>query len=226
MSTHTEEEAMKLWCPEARVGAYAGGSYNREHGDSQHITSGAFCIASKCMAFRWMPDYLLDLGGGRVVILDAEDGPWAEGLGLWWDGVYPKCDAGRLHVLLYERLHGEVPEGLFVDHIDGDRLNARRGNLRAVTPMQNAANAAARGGVSRYRGVHRAASGKWVAQISKDGVRECLGTFASEIEAAAAYDEAAKRIHGEFARLNLAPRTAVGRRGYCGKAGRPTWGDA
>ena len=206
----TEDEARKKRCcgPSGCGLSHVGETWRR-------------CVASECMAFRWAPDRVISLSNGVTVVVDEEDGDWAENLGLWWDGRYPRCDAGRLHVLLFEQSHGPVPDGLMVDHIDGDTENCRRRNLRLATAKQNAANSASRGGASQYRGVHRAGSGKWVAQISKDGVRECLGSFESELNAAAAYDNAARRVHGEFARLNLTPPKNVGRRGYCGLAGRP-----
>jgi hypothetical protein len=43
-----------------------------------------------------------------------------------------------------------------------------------------------------------------VAKIRYQGKRIWLGSFKDEIEAAKAYDEAAKKYHGEYARLNFA----------------------
>lgn len=230
----TENEARKCWCPFARGivdqggnrMAFGGSGDEPESEDCRREYAGEMadlypCIASECMAFRWCKDHEIELTNGHIVTVDQEDAEWAAQFGWWWDGRYARCDQGRLHVLLYERYCGEVPDGLFVDHADGDAHNCRRGNLRAVTPKQNAANAASRGGASRYRGVYLQKSGRWSAQISKDGNRECLGTYDKEEEAAAAYDEAAKRIHGEYARLNLEPKVNSGRRGFCGLAGKP-----
>jgi len=58
-----------------------------------------------------------------------------------------------------------------------------------------------------YKGVRQRTWGKWVAEIRepKRGTRLWLGTFNTSIEAALAYDNAAKRLYGESARLNLVP---------------------
>jgi hypothetical protein len=56
---------------------------------------------------------------------------------------------------------------------------------------------------SGYRGAaFNKASGKWVAQIGSSGRRMHLGVFVTATEAAAVYNFAAKRLHGEFAVLN------------------------
>lgn len=98
------------------------------------------------------------------------------------------------------------PAGLVVDHIDGDPLNNTRANLRACTPAQNMLNRPPHRrwaseqlpkGVYRYKG--------WAtfqARISVGGKTFILGRFATCEEASRAYDAAAIKHHGEFARLN------------------------
>ena len=170
--------------------------------------------------FRWIRDSYIAVNGNNTAVIDHEDDELAEE-SWWWDGRYLKGDLGYLHRRIVSRMmESPLPEGMFVDHIDGNPLNNRRGNLRLVTKQQNAANARSRGGKSKYRGVHQQKSGRWAAQISKAKYRLCLGTYDTEEEAAAAYDEAAKSIHGEFARLNLEPVENSGRRGFCGLAGK------
>ena len=92
------------------------------------------------------------------------------------------------------------------DHRNGNTLDNRRKNLRKCTQPQNARNSPARiNNKSGYKGVSfRKSHGKWVAQIN-DPVKSSryIGYFDSPEEAALAYDEAAKRLHGEFAVLNF-----------------------
>src|SRR5208282_1047840 len=97
-----------------------------------------------------------------------------------------------------------MPEAIERDHIDGDGLNNRRYNLRSVTHSQNMHNARKPikpGSSSRFKGVAFQARLKrrpWQARI---GDRH-LGYFATEEEAGAAYDNAAKLERGEYALLN------------------------
>ncbi|MBN1363140.1 MAG: HNH endonuclease [Sedimentisphaerales bacterium] len=107
--------------------------------------------------------------------------------------------------LLMHRAIMNPPPGMVVDHIDGNRSNNRRANLRVCTPEQNARNRRLRrDGSSRFKGVsfHRL-SRKWIASICYDGKQIYLGSFDDETEAARAYDRKARDLFGEFARLNF-----------------------
>lgn len=108
------------------------------------------------------------------------------------------------------RLHRWVlkePSGLLVDHINGNVLDSRKSNLRSVTVTQNAQNKKKAklnhlGKVpsSSYKGVCKAASGKWQSQIKVKGRSVYLGQFLTEVEAHKAYTLAAKTYFGEYAR--------------------------
>jgi hypothetical protein len=102
----------------------------------------------------------------------------------------------------------ETPKHLVCDHINRHGLDNRRQNLRNCTKRENNLNQAAhRGSFSKYKGVYwKKREGRWAACIKSEGVKKHLGYFDSEVEAAKAYDHAAKKYHGEFAALNLAPK--------------------
>lgn len=102
-----------------------------------------------------------------------------------------------------------APAQLDVDHKNGDKLDNRRANLRLCTRKGNSQNSPKRRVgtyTSIYKGVcllKRARTKKWLASIRVDGRLIGLRQYASEIEAARAYDAAAAVHFGEFARLNF-----------------------
>lgn len=107
------------------------------------------------------------------------------------------------------RLHREITKarlGNRIDHINGDGLDNRRSNLRFATNQQNGRNARkqVRATSSRFKGVSfsRVAT-KWEAYIKVDYKKRHIGLYLTEEEAAAAYDDAARELFGEFAALNI-----------------------
>ena len=98
----------------------------------------------------------------------------------------------------------DTPTGMHTDHINGNGLDNRRSNLRVCTNAENRRNQRSQTGrSSKFKGVnwHKMAA-KWRAQVKVDGKTKHLGYFASEIDAARAYDTAALKYFGEFALLN------------------------
>ena len=103
-------------------------------------------------------------------------------------------------------MHGllmNTPAGLCCDHKDGNGLNNQKSNLRICTNSENVRNQRLsilnRVG---YKGV-RASGKRYRARIAYNGEEINLGGFTDIKEAARAYDEAARRLHGAFARTNF-----------------------
>ena len=85
-----------------------------------------------------------------------------------------------------------------------DDLDNRRENLRLCNARQSGFNMPKRKSASQYKGVHwNKRDKKWYAHIGVDSKLKHIGYYDSEIEAAIAYNNAAKKYHGEFARLNI-----------------------
>jgi len=110
---------------------------------------------------------------------------------------------GKKKTVFMHRVVARTPNNMQTDHVDRNPLNNTEKNLRACTVSQNQRNRGkAANNTSGYKGV--AAHGKgWEAKIKVNNKIHHLGTYATVELAARAYDEAAKQLHGEFARLNF-----------------------
>jgi hypothetical protein len=111
-----------------------------------------------------------------------------------------------LHRAIMGLLHAD--KSRMVDHINHDRLDNRRQNLRECTASENARNMKETGNRSAgYKGVHRKTGNRrkpWEARITiRPGKTVSLGHYATAEEAARAYNEAAEKYFGEFACLNV-----------------------
>ena len=98
-----------------------------------------------------------------------------------------------------------APKGLVIDHLNHDGLDNRRSNLRLTNHSENRINSCKPPtSTTGFRGVsfhkHR---GDYIAHIRKNGYLRHLGYFEEPVEAAKAYDRAARELHGKFAALNF-----------------------
>lgn len=112
----------------------------------------------------------------------------------------------RPQIYLHRFLMGS-PKGKQIDHIDGDKLNNQKNNLRIVTHQQNQFNRMSRKNTSSiYKGLclYR---GRWVVQSRLHNKNVVIGRFKDEKEAALAYDEFAIKNFGEYARTNFGMHT-------------------
>lgn len=140
--------------------------------------------------------------GKFFALVDDEDFEYLNQFNWCFDGQYAqrRVDSKtiRMHTFLLR-----TPNGMEVDHINENKLDNRRGNLRICNRSENTVNQKARG-ISKYRGVsYKKDSHKWIAQIKKNYKAYRIGSFNTEIEAAQAYDEKAKELHGTFVQLNF-----------------------
>ena len=119
---------------------------------------------------------------------------------------YAQCRVSKTRTIsLHRFIMNALKSKLEVDHIDGNPLNNRKSNLRLVTHAQNQRNFKKfKTNTSGYKGVawHKARR-KWRAYIVLNAKQRHLGLFTSKIRAAKAYDEAARKLFGEFAHLNF-----------------------
>lgn len=112
----------------------------------------------------------------------------------------------RRKIYMHRELYG-VAEGERVDHVDGDGLNNRMSNLRLCTNVENMRNMRRGRGRSKYKGVSWYERDKrWRSYIVVDAKQIHLGYFDDEMEAAEAYDAAAKDYFGVFAKINMPER--------------------
>jgi hypothetical protein len=95
-----------------------------------------------------------------------------------------------------------APRGRYVDHIDNNKLNNTRSNLRLCTGSQNQANRRLhRNSSTGFKGVTRRGN-RWHARIEVHGKSIHLGYHDDAFQASLIYDHAARRYFGDFARLN------------------------
>jgi hypothetical protein len=118
-----------------------------------------------------------------------------------------KNGVGETRTKRLHRIIMNAPDGLLVDHRNRKSLDNRIANLRMATHSENSCNRTKMGNsTSQYKGVYcekRRGREQWRANIRFKGKRIFLGYFDNQIDAAKAYDEAAKKYHGAFANLNF-----------------------
>jgi hypothetical protein len=128
--------------------------------------------------------------GYDMVLVSHEDYETVSKLNVFIHQKYPRINIEgfqhTLHRFIMSRYSGTIPDNMVVDHINGNKLDARRENLRIVTPSQNAHNKKCEPPKSGFRGVTKTTSGdKWQVMFGKI----CIGRYDTPEQGARAYDK-------------------------------------
>lgn len=106
---------------------------------------------------------------------------------------------GKLHRMILR-----APKGKVVDHVNHNKLDNRRSNIRICTGKENSRNCKKRTPTkSGLKGVYDNRHGKWASAIRVNDKLLHLGTFTIKEDAARTYDAAARKYFGEFASANF-----------------------
>lgn len=124
------------------------------------------------------------------------------------NGERPRRITIRMHRVIMRRMLGrELERWELVDHINGDPLDNRRSNLRLANNSENAFNRDIPAhNTTGYKGVSRNSTActrrPYQASITVNRKKHYLGSYATAVEAARAYDAAARQVAGQFAKVN------------------------
>jgi len=121
------------------------------------------------------------------------------------DGYAVRSEGKNSPKIRMHRFILKTPEGMYTDHINGDKLNNRLSNLRPCTSRQNVQNRSAQANNSSgFKGVSwNKQNKKFAVMINIDKKRTHLGYYETAEKAARVYDAYALAHYGEFARLNF-----------------------
>lgn len=155
---------------------------------------------------------LIKLTQGQVAWVDNADYKW---LNQWKWHAAKTCNTpyaqrkirpvkgGKQETINMHRVIMNTPEDMQVDHIDHNGLNNQRVNLRNCTKAENSINRTACG-KSKYLGVYFDKRHHYIfAAIRLNRKQVFLGSFATEENAAHAYDEAARKYRPDFTNFNF-----------------------
>jgi hypothetical protein len=142
---------------------------------------------------------------GVDFVIDDEVAKWASSSKWTIDKDGYVCLADRRRQSLHSMILTGGGNGFHVDHINGNKLDNLRSNLRLLTVRENLTlNAGRRSdNTSGYRGVYyRKDRNTWSAEVKCDGIKYCLGCYKDPKEAAMVWNKKAKELFGNKVRLN------------------------
>ena len=154
---------------------------------------------------------MIKMSGGAVTKIDPEDYDKLSQYKWYLHSKGYACrDVGgrknRKTIFMHDEIMGHVGN----DHINHDKLDNRKQNLRPATRSQNQHNLSKfKNNTSGYIGVSKTTWGKWHAYLWNKSKRVHIGYFYTPEEAARARDEMAIKLHGEYANLNFERKSYV-----------------
>lgn len=145
----------------------------------------------------------INITKGFKAIIDDSDFDLVSKYRWYYSNGYAKTDIGgrknKKRIYMHRLIMGN-PIKKEVDHINNERLDNRKSNLRVVTKLQNSFNSRPKGGTSKFKGVSwHTMAGKWMAQIQFNGKNIYLGLYGDENKAALVYQNIAKELQGQYA---------------------------
>jgi hypothetical protein len=145
----------------------------------------------------------ISLTRGKVALVDDEDFDYLNQFNWYCTINNYACRSIRKSGRRIVRMHRVItnpPDGFEVDHINMNKLDNRRENLRICNRSQNQSNRLAqKNSTTGYKGVYKNRN-KWTSQIQNHKTLIHLGTFDNIDDARKAYINKAKKLFGEFAR--------------------------
>jgi hypothetical protein len=151
----------------------------------------------------------IKLPSGHVALVDDEDFEylsafsWGVRTSKYTNYAGTRSNTPPRKYTLMHRMIMRAPDGMEVDHINHNGLDNRKANLRLCTRGENSSNSRVQKR-RKFKGpIQQGQSNRWASQIWHAGKKYYLGTFATQEDAAKAYDAAAIKLHGAFAMLNF-----------------------
>lgn len=145
----------------------------------------------------------IPLTQGKVALVDDEDYEWLNEYNWHFEGRYAASrDKDRNKLYMHKAVLKDIEKGNVVDHINRDKLDNRKSNLRYADYSSNSANSKlASNNTTGYRGVYK--RGKyWRVALTYEGKQVSGGYYSTKEEAAEEYNRLAIKHFGEFAFLN------------------------
>ena len=137
----------------------------------------------------------------KTLLLDPEDEHLRRWCNVRSDGYVEFSKLSR-RTYIHRVVIPDVPQDMFVDHINGNPSDNRKENLRVVSKAENTYNKKAHSQCG-YKGVRlHKQSGRWQCRITIEQRHIALGYYSTAEAAAEAYNKAATKHFGEFAKLN------------------------